>query len=57
MRLVGRPVVRVGLDALDGAPADLVERRLPDLRCYVAGEQLFLDSVLSDMAALARIRP
>ena len=28
VRLVGRPVVRVGLDSLDGAAADLVERRL-----------------------------
>jgi len=48
-------VVRVGLDSLDGAPADLVERRLAHLRGGVAGQELLAYAVLADGPALAWI--
>src|SRR5215207_115055 len=55
VRLVGRPVVGVRLDSLDGAAADLVEGRLAHLRGHVAGEQLLACSVRPDVAAPAGV--
>ena len=44
-------MVDVGLDALDGAAADLRERGLLDLRGGVAGQGLLLLAVGADVAA------
>jgi hypothetical protein len=55
VRLVGRAMVGVGLDALDGRAGDLGQRGRLDLGGRVAREERLALAVAADVAALARI--